>query len=136
MSRIEVKDIETAMDFLGADYLVKPTDRQAASTTMVQAKKIESQLYLFASDCATGITECLRRHAQWLGLDYGGTATLETKFFDNLASDPQLLLAYTRLRELGDLSTKELRQLATAANFFPDSVILEDTPSGLSESAK
>lgn len=132
MSRIEVKDIETAMDFLGADYLVKPSDRQAASTTMVQAKKIESELYLFASDFATGITECLRRHAQWLGLDYGGTATLETKFFDNLASDPQLLLAYARLRELGDITTQEMRSLAAAANFFPDSVTLEDKPDGLS----
>lgn len=136
MSRIEVKDIESAMDFLGADYLVKPSDRQAASTTMVQAKKIESELYLFASDFATGITECLRRHAQWLGVDDGGTATLETKFFDNLASDPQLLLAYTRLRELGEISTQELRRLATAANFFPDSVTLEDSPNGLSESTK
>jgi hypothetical protein len=136
MSRIEVKDIESAMDFLGADYLVKPSDRQAASTTMVQAKKIESELYLFASDFATGITECLRRHAQWLGLDYGGTATLETKFFDNLASDPQLLLAYTHMRELGDISSKELRQLAAAANFFPDSVTLEDKPDGLSESTQ
>ncbi|MBE9157892.1 DUF4055 domain-containing protein [Nodosilinea sp. LEGE 06152] len=135
MSRIEVKDIESAMDFLGADYLVKPSDRQAASTTMVQAKKIESELYLFASDFAAGISECLRRHAQWLGLDYGGTATLETKFFENLASDPQLLLAYARLRELGDISTKEMRQLAAAANFFPDSVTLEDT-NGLSASTQ
>lgn len=129
MSRVEVRDIEREMDFLGADYLVKPTDRQAASTTLTQAKKLESELYLFASDFAAGITEALRHHALWLGLPHGGRATLNTKLFDGLASDPQLLLAYTRLRELDVIDRDELRSLATAAKFVPDSVPLGE-PNG------
>lgn len=130
MSRIEVKDIEREMDFLSADYLVKPSDRQAASTTLTQAKKLESELYLFASDFAAGITEALRMHALWLGLPHGGYATLDTKLFDTLSSDPQLLLAYTRLKELDVINTEELRDIVTAAKFVPES-----TPLGESQSA-
>ena len=123
MSRIEVQDIEQEMDFLGADYLVKPSDRQAAATTMISAKKIESELYLFASDFAAGITECLRQHALWLGLPSGGRCELQTKFFSDLASDPQLLLAYLRMHELEAIDRTELRELASATKFFPDTFL-------------
>ena len=120
MSRIEVKDIEKEIDYLGADYLTKPSDRQAAATTMISAKKIESELFLFASDFAAGITESLRQHALWLGLPSGGRCELQTTFFNDLAADPQLLLAYLRMHELEALTRDELRDLAKAAKFFPD----------------
>jgi len=120
MSRIEVKDIEKEMDFLGADYLVKPADRQAAATSMISVKKIESELFLFASDLAEGLTQCLRYHALWLGLPSGGRCELQTKFFEGLSSDPQLLLAFARLKELEILDRDEVRTLAKQTKFFPD----------------
>ena len=130
MSRIEVKDIEKEMDFLGADYLVKPSDRQAAATTMISAKKIESELFMFASDLAQGLTEALRMHALWLGLPSGGRCELQTKFFDGLSNDPQLLLAFARLKELEILDREEVRSLAKATKFFPDTSPIGDTPNG------
>ncbi|MBE9113853.1 DUF4055 domain-containing protein [Nodosilinea sp. LEGE 07298] len=131
MSRIEVKDIEKEMDFLGADYLVKPADRQAAATTMISAKKIESELFLFASDLAQGLTDCLRAHALWLGLPSGGRCELQTKFFEGLSNDPQLLLAFARLKELEILDRDEVRNLAKATKFFPDTSPIGDTTDGL-----
>ena len=130
MSRIEVKDIEREMDFLGADYLVKPSDRQAAATTMISAKKIESELYLFAADLANGLTEALRFHALWLGLPSGGHCELQTKFFEGLSNDPQLLLAFARLHELEILDRQEVRHLAKATKFFPDTSPIGDTTNG------
>lgn len=118
-SRQELIDYETEMDFLGADYLIKPGDRQAAATTEVQATKVESELYLFASDFAQGITECLGFHAAYLGLDESGHVELNTKFFERTAHDPQLLMAYLQMKEMQALSTDELRRLARDRNFLP-----------------
>jgi hypothetical protein len=126
MSRIELADISRQLDFLGLEYLAKPSDRQAAMTSVIAAQKIESSLYLFAADFAAGLTDCLRFHARWLGLDDGGRAELDTKFFENVAIDPQMLLAYLRMRELGDLTSPELRKLASAGRYIPDTVTLED----------
>jgi hypothetical protein len=127
LSRQELRDLESEMDFLGADYLAKPSDRQAAMTTQVAAKKIESELFLFAQDFAAGLSECLRFHALWLGLPSGGHVSLDTKFFSDLVTDPQLLLAYLRMRELGDITTGELRELATKANYIPDKMTLGES---------
>lgn len=109
MSRQEVRDIEEEMDLLGTNYLSKPADRQAAQTSVIQASKIESQLYLFASDLAQGITEALAYHAAYLGLPYGGRVVLDTKFFRDLASDPQLLQVLLQLRANEDVSRAEIR---------------------------
>lgn len=130
MSRIEVKDIESQIDYLGADYLMKPSDRQAAATTMIGAKKIESELFLFASDFAAGVTECLRHHAMWLGLPSGGRCELQTHFFNELGTDPQLLLAYLRMHELEAITRAELRDLARAGKFFPDTTPLGEPTHG------
>lgn len=125
-SRQEVADLEQKMDFLGADYLVKPGDRQAAKTTEVQATKVESELYLFASDFAAGITDCLTSHAAYLGLDHGGRVEVNTKFFESMASDPNLLQAFVLMRQNNDLSRDELRRLARDRNFFPKNFLDED----------
>ena len=118
LSRQEVLDLESEMDLLGADYLVKPSDRQAAMTSVIQAAKVESELYLFASDLAQGITECLRYHAAYLGLPTGGRAELDTKFFRDLGGDPQLLLALLQMRERDDISRDELRAFAYRKKFL------------------
>jgi hypothetical protein len=51
---------------------------------------------------------------------------LDTKFFENVATDPQMLLAYLRMRELGELTSTELRKLASAGRYIPDTVSLEE----------
>jgi hypothetical protein len=126
LSRLEIGDIERQLDFLGLEYIAKPSDRQAAMTSVIAAQKIESSLYLFAADFAAGLTDCLRHHAYWLGLPDGGRAELDTKFFENVATDPQMLLAFLRMRELGEISTAELRKLASAGRYIPDTVTLEE----------
>jgi Domain of unknown function (DUF4055) len=113
MSRQEILDIEEEMNFLGTNYLAKPSDRQAAMTSVIQASKIESQLYLFASDLAQGITEALAYHAAYLGLPYGGRVALDTKFFRDLASDPQLLQVLLQLRANEDVTRGEIRGYMT-----------------------
>ena len=123
MSRQEVQDLEAEMDFLGADYLVKPGDRQAAQTSIIQATKIESELYLFASDFAAGLTDCLQVHAAYLGLSGGGRAELNTKFFEQISSDPQLLMAFLQMRERGDLSREQLLALAQQKRYFPENFL-------------
>ena len=123
MSRVDLLDLEREMDFLGADYLVKPGDRQAAATTQVQAAKIESELYLFASDLAEGVNDCLRHHAAYLGLDGGGRVELNTKFFEQVAHDPQLLQVFYQMREGGDLTSQDLLRLARDRNYFPETFI-------------
>jgi len=125
-SRQEVADMDQKMDFLGADYLVKPGDRQAAKTTEVQATKVESELYLFASDFAQGVTDCLKSHAAYLGLPDGGRVEVNTKFFESMASDPNLLQAFVLMRQNNDLSRDELRRLARDRNFFPKNFLDED----------
>ncbi|MEL7314639.1 MAG: DUF4055 domain-containing protein [Cyanobacteria bacterium J06559_3] len=129
MSRQEVADIETKMDFLGAEYLVKPRDRQAAATTGVQAAKVESKLFLYAQDFAEGLSRCLDVTAKYLGLDHGGRAVLDTKFFEAAAADPQLLLAYLNMHERELLSRDEVRSLAQEKKFFPDN-FMEVTTNG------
>jgi hypothetical protein len=118
-SRQQLLDIEAAMDFLGIDYVVKPSDRQAAATTEVQAAKVESKLYLFASDFAQGVTECLSDHAAYLGLPSGGRVELNTKFFERTGSDPQLLQVYLQMKQEGVLDRTQLLRLARDRNFIP-----------------
>lgn len=127
-SRQELKDIEQDMDFLSADYLVKPGDRQAAATTQVQAGKIESELYLFAADFSAGINDCLDAHANYLGLPSGGRAELNTKFFQQATDNPQLLQAFIQMRGEGDLTRSEIRRLARD-RFMPDTFHLDDEDS-------
>jgi hypothetical protein len=119
MSRVDVGDIERELDYLGMDYAIKPSDRQAAATTAVQAAKIESELYLFAQDLAKGLQTCLDHHAHWLGLDSGGIVQLQTKFFEQISNDPQLLLAYLRWYELEGISADELKEIARQKQFLP-----------------
>ena len=118
-SRQEVQDIEQELNFLGADFLVKPSDRQAAMTSIIQATTIESELYLFASDFALGITECLSWHAQYLGLPSGGRAELDTQFFRDLSADPQLLQVLVQMREREDITREELRAVAQRKHLLP-----------------
>lgn len=111
-SRQEVQDIEAELDILGADFLSKPGDRQAAQTSLIQAAKVESELYLFASDFADGLNAALDWHAKYLGLKSGGKATLNTEFFSEMSADPQLLQALIQMRTNNDLEREELRDIA------------------------
>lgn len=120
-SSLEVKDLEREMDFLGSDYLLKPSDRQAAQTSLIQASKVESELYLFASDLAQGMTDCLSCHAAYLGLASGGQAVLDTKFFTDVGEDPQMLLALLQMRQNDDLSSGELRAFLERRKILGDS---------------
>lgn len=110
-SRQELQDLETAMDFLSGQYLIKPGDRQAAAVSRVQAAKVESSLYLFAQAIVQGVNQALQIHAAYLGLPSGGRIELQTKFYQQ-NQDAQMLLGYLSLFEkLQQLPPDERRSL-------------------------
>jgi Domain of unknown function (DUF4055) len=111
VSRTEVKDIEEEISFLGADYLVQPGDRQAATTSLMQSAKLASELFLFASDFALGLDHCLAWHARYLGLSAGGKTKLKTELFREMG-DSQLLQNLIQMRLNQDLTSAELRTIA------------------------
>lgn len=122
-SRQELIDIDVAMDFLSAQYLIKPSDRQAAMVSLIQASKVESSLYQFAESFIGGVNQCLDIHAKYLGLPSGGTISLQTKFFQQQQSDPNLLVGYTnlfaQLEALPPDRRDALLQLLTIKGFIP-----------------
>lgn len=93
-TRRELEALERAMDFLSAQYLIKPTDRQAAAVSGLQAAKVESGLQLFVNSFQQGINQCLVVHAIFLGTETG-TIALSSKFLQQQSVDPNMLLAYT-----------------------------------------
>lgn len=123
VSRQELEAIEIAMDFLGVQYLIKPSDRQAAMVSLIQAAKVESSLELFARSFEQGINQALAVHSAYLGVA-PLTATLDTKFFNQNSSDPNLLNGYLalfeRLATLPDQLRASLLQLLTRRGFVPE----------------
>lgn len=124
-SRTEVEALETAMDFLGAQYLVKPSDRQVSAVSGIQVAKVESGLEAFAGAFIQGANEALRVHGLFLGLgpEQVGRLTVNTRLFQQLNQDPTLLSAYTSMFErLGGLPAVlrgPLLQIAKLRGFLP-----------------
>lgn len=99
-SRLELEALEVAMDFLGAQFLVKPGDRQAAMVSVIQAAKVESGLSLFTSAFTNGVNLALRVHAFYLGLPIAGSITLDPGLRTaQEGTDPNLLNAYSGMIE-------------------------------------
>lgn len=123
-SRLEIEALEVSMDFLGTQYLVKPSDRQAAMVSMVQAAKVESSLELFARAFEQGINEAIAIHAAYLGVSEAGTVRLDTKFFQQSNSDPNLLQSYLnmfdRLLALPPAARRPMLEIAKRRGYLPD----------------
>lgn len=96
LSRREIEAIESAMDFLGLQYLVKPSDRQAAMVSMVQAAKVESSLELFVRSFVQGLNQVVAIYCRYLGL-LPSQLGLNTKFHLDQTADPALLQAYVQV---------------------------------------
>lgn len=105
-SRRECLDLEATMDIIGASYLINPSDRQAAATTLAQVVELESSLQKFAEDLSSGFTEVLRVHAAWLRLSSGGTATFSGNVIQDKGTDPQMLSIMSSLPERDLLSKR------------------------------
>jgi hypothetical protein len=106
-SRLELERFERKIDYLGTEYLIKPADRQAAASVLLQAYKVESSLHLFAASFAAGINHILRFQC-WLSRvewdDYG--VSLDTTFYRSQAKSPEMLANYINLaRLLGESPT-------------------------------
>lgn len=98
-SRLELEALTKAMDFLSLQFLVSPSDRQAAQVSVVQVAKMESGLSLFSDAFSTGITQALQVHGAYYGIppEECGTARLEANLFKQRGDNPQLLEAYGRV---------------------------------------
>ena len=126
-SRREVLDLETAMDFLSASYLENPSDRQAALTTSVQTKQVEASLVGVASSLSEGISDCLKLHGAYLGMD-GGRVQFSGEILVERGADSQMMLAYTNLMVaiagLPPNLSLFLLQLLTSLGYFPEGLEL------------
>jgi Domain of unknown function (DUF4055) len=122
-TRMELASLEQAMDFLSAQFLVKPSDRQAAMVSMVQAAKVESGLQLFVNSFQHGINQCLKLHGFYLGTE-AGTVSLSSKFLQQQAADPNLLTAYSnyfeRLLRLPPDLRRSLLDIAKRRGYLPE----------------
>jgi hypothetical protein len=127
-SRKEIEALELAMDFLGTQFLVKPSDRQAAMVSLVQAAKVESTLDLFARSFAQGINQALTLHAAYLDIA-PGTISLDTSFFQQNNTDTNLLHAFTtlydRLLAYPEGARRSLLNLAQRRGFIPPEIDID-----------
>lgn len=127
-SRRELEAIEVAMDFLGIQYLVKPSDRQAAMVSLIQAAKVESSLELFVRSFIAGVNQALAVHASLID-EPAPTVTLDTRFFAQGTTDPNLLQAYTQffasLASLPPAQARLLLELAQRRGFLVEDLDLD-----------
>jgi Domain of unknown function (DUF4055) len=132
-SRKEIEALEVAMDFLGVQYLVKPSDRQAASVSLIQAAKVESSLELFMRSFVSGLNETLATTCLYLGLE-PVTMSLDTKFFAQGTTDPNLLTAilalFAALPGMPEHLQPVLLELVQRRGYFPLDFDLEQFDSG------
>jgi hypothetical protein len=95
-SRTEKMDLEDAMNFLSAQFLIDPGDRQVTAVTQVQAVKVESSLYQFASSLTAGVNDILRHHGAYLGIAEPGQVRFSADFLgDRLLQFQQKLTTPT-----------------------------------------
>lgn len=120
-SRREIEALELAMDFLGTQYLVKPSDRQAAQVSLIQAAKVESSLELFARAFTQGLNQALAIHCAYLGLP-AASLKLDTQFFQQSADPNQLqglVHLVDRLISLPPSARQLLLTLAQRKGYLP-----------------
>jgi len=116
-SAAELRALEKAMDFLSLQFLVNPSDRQAAQVSVVQVAKMESGLSLFSTNFSVGITKALQVHGAYYGIppEECGTAKIEANLFKQRGENPDLLRAYAdsfqRLSELSESSPEMASKL-------------------------
>ncbi|MGB3495305.1 MAG: DUF4055 domain-containing protein [Elainellaceae cyanobacterium] len=137
-SRAELEAIESLMDFLGASFMVKPSDRQAAMVSLIQVSKVESGLTLFASSFVDGVNQILMSIGLYLGLapQQCGRVELETKFFQQAGVDGNLLTAYTgffeSLTRMPSENAAILLRLLEARGYLSDRTTADDIMKNLS----
>lgn len=127
-SRKEIEALEIAMDFLGTQYLIKPSDRQASTVSLIQAAKVESSLELFARAFTQGINQALAIHCAYLSIS-PGAITLDTKFFQQSSTDANLLQGYVsfydRLLTMPPVARRSLLALAQRRGYIPSDMDID-----------
>lgn len=90
-TRLELQDIEQRMAALGLSLLVrKDATQRTAEQSRNERAEHDSELAKFAHASEEALTEALKLHAMWMGLESGGTVSLSTDF-DTHALDAQTL---------------------------------------------
>jgi hypothetical protein len=124
-SRREKLDAEEAMDVIAAAYLSKPSDRQAAATTMIQVLELESSLGAFAEQFGEGVTKALRSHELFLGGLTEGQIRFSGDVVKETGKDSNMLMAISQLGERRQLSQRSLLEVLKAQNFLGEDFDIE-----------
>jgi hypothetical protein len=119
-SREELRESERRMATLGLSLLMSET-RQAETATSKRIDKSESDSQLASAaralqDC---LEEALRIHAEWLGLESGGSISVN-RDFENLRLEAQTVQAYSSMVLSGQLSLETLWQMLLQGEVLPD----------------
>lgn len=119
-SRSELKDIEARMAALGMTFL-QPETRSAETATAHRIDKSEtdSSLSTWVTGLETALNECLSFHAEWRGVEDGGSVEVN-RDFENMMLDPSVIRELREMVRSGDLSVDTLWDILQRWEILPD----------------
>jgi hypothetical protein len=119
-SREELKEIERRMAVLGLSMMMSDTrSAETATSKRIDKSESDSQLSATARNLQDALELALQLHAEWLGLDSGGSVEVN-RDFETLLLDPALLRELRELRGSGDLTVERLWEIMQRGNLLPD----------------
>lgn len=114
-----IDKLEAKIGFLKADYLRKPSDRQAAFTTTAQMLNLSSQLELACWNFCECFKKVLEATGHFLGTGYAGYILLSPQI-DQRQGDPNIWQFFRQLKSEGDISQHTYRNLLKDYSLLPE----------------
>lgn len=107
-SRDELRDIEHRMASLGLSVLVRRDSRaQTAQAEQLHRHEQDSEVAASVKESTNALAECLKLHAEWMGLPEGGSAVVNTDL-SALTLDAQTLNVLSTMQERRQISLETL----------------------------
>jgi Domain of unknown function (DUF4055) len=114
-----IDKLEAKIGFLKADYLRKPSDRQAAFTTTAQMLNLSSQLELACWNFCECFKKVLEATGHFLGRGYAGYILLSPQI-DQRQGDPNIWQFFRQLKNEGNISQHTYRNLLKDYSLLPE----------------
>jgi hypothetical protein len=118
-SQSVIDKLEAKIGFLKADYLRRPSDRQAAFTTSAQMLNLSSKLELACWNFCECIKKVLEATGHFLNEGYSGYILLSPQI-DQRQGDPNTWQFFRQLRSEGDISQHTYRNLLKDYSLLPE----------------